>query len=467
MRNKLQRWIAEHRTELLEDLTSLVSIPSVAKAGADGLPYGAEAHRALRLAEALCHKLGLTATVCDDAVLTAQYGAGAPDFAILCHLDVVSAGEGWDTDPYTVTIREDCLYGRGVTDDKGPAVAALYAMAAVRELWPELPRRAQVWLGTAEEIGSPDLKHWLQSHQMPPIAITPDTTENITYGESAKYRPAISMMWEPGNALPRVTHLQGGRVRNAIPAEAEATVAGLSAAQAGSIAEDWSRKTEVRFTLTDTAEGLHIAARGRGAHIGKPWLGRNAQTALVELLAKLPLAEGGSARAIRSLARLFPYDDPHGAALGLTVEDEIMGKCRVNCTTCTLTEEGVVCQFDSRGPTNATEDNYARVIDAALRREGFAVEESEMDGPHYVPPTAEVVQVMQDIWQTVHGSAAHCAFSSAGSYAHFVEGAIAVGRAATGVETRIHKANECLPLAELERLVELLALSIVRFCSEK
>jgi succinyl-diaminopimelate desuccinylase len=302
---------------------------------------------------------------------------------------------------------------------------------------------------------------------MPPYVITPDATDPLVIGESAKYRPAISAAWERSDALPRVTHLQGGRVRNAIPAAAEATVAGLTAAQVQPLADGWSEKTEVAFTLTDTPDGLHIAAHGRGAHIGKPWLGRNAQTALTGLLADLPLADCGSTRAVGSLARLFPWNDPHGAALGLTVEDEVMGKCRVNATTCTLTEEGVVCQFDSRGGANATEENYARVIDAALQAEGFAMEQSEMDAAHYVPPTAKIVEDMAALYRQVRGIEPAIVSQVAGSYAHFVDGAIAVGRAAPGVDCRIHKADEWLPLADFDRLVELLALSMLRFCGKE
>lgn len=464
MRAQLQQWIAHHRSALLADLATLIEVPSVARPGADGLPYGAECREALGRAEAIARKLGFDTAIWEDTVLTAQWGEEDVPFCMLCHLDVVPAGDGWATDPFRLTAEEDCIRGRGVTDDKGPAVAALYAMTAVRELWPELRRSPRLWLGTAEEIGSPDMKRWLRSHQMPPYVITPDATDPIVIGESAKYRPAISSVWEKSEALPRVKHLQGGRVRNAIPAAAEAAVAGLTADEVRPFAEAWTEKTEVTFLLTETAEGLHIAAQGRGAHIGKPWLGRNAQTALTELLADLPLADCGSTRAVRSLAKLFPYDDPHGEALGLTVSDPIMGRCRVNATTCTLTEEGVVCRFDSRGGANTTEENYARVIDAALRSEGFTVEPSEMDAAHYVPPTARIVEDMAALYRQVRGMDGAIVSQVAGSYAHFVDGAIAVGRAEPGVDCRIHKADEWLPLADLDRLVELLALSIVHFC---
>ena len=467
MRATIQSWIAAHRADMLRDLAALIEVPSVAKPGKDGLPYGQECREALRRAEAIAQRLGFVTEVRDDAVLTVQWDGRDVNFAILSHLDVVPAGEGWTTPPYTLTVEDTCIRGRGVTDDKGPAVAALYAMAAVRELYGDLPHGVRLWLGTAEEIGSPDLKHYLNTHTMPRYVITPDAVDAIVVGECAKYRPAVSAAWERSEALPRVTHLQGGRVRNAIPAEAEACVAGLNAAQVRPLAESWSAQTEVNFTLTDTEEGLLIRAAGRGAHIGKPYLGRNAQTALVELLAKLPLADCGSARAIRAMAKCFPYADPYGTALGLTVEDAVMGKCRINATTCTLDETGVALQFDGRGGALATEENFARVIDRALTAAGFTVEESEMDAAHFVDPEAEIVQEMAQLWRTVRGCEPAVVSMVAGSYAHFVEGAIAVGRAAEGIDCRIHKADEFLPVADFEKLTELLILAILRFCGKE
>ena len=87
-----------------------------------------------------------------------------------------------------------------------------------------------------------------------------------------------------------------------------------------------------------------------------------------------------------------------------------------------------------------------------------------MDSAHFVDPKSEVVQEMCDLWRTVRGAEPQVVSMVAGSYAHFVPGAIAVGRAEPGVDCRIHKADEWLPLADLDRLVELLALSIVHFC---
>lgn len=466
LQEKIRDYVAAHREAMLEDLAELVAVPSVAKVGKDGLPFGAECREVLRRFETIARRMGFETAIHDDIALTVEWGGKPLQLGLMAHLDVVDAGDGWDTEPYTVVQLPDRLVGRGVADDKGPAIAALYAMDAIRTFCPDLPYGVQLWLGSAEEIGSPDLKQYLKSHRLPPIMLTPDSMEPLCTGESAKHRPDFGAKWQCEDVTPRVKVLQGGKVRNAIPGEAEAVVLGLTAADVQPIADAWSKEAEVAFTLADTADGLHIRAVGRIAHIGIAETGRNAQTALIALLSKLPLADCASTRAIRDLARLFPHGDMSGRAMGLTVRDDIMGASRTNFTTCYLDDEGFRGQFDSRGPTNATPENYSLLIDAALREAGFTVAESAMDGAHYVPDEAPIVRAMQKLWHQVWGFTPKGEFSFGGTYAHHIDGAIAFGIGAPGVDMLLHKANEFLPLGDLDRQVELCALTIAHMCGE-
>ena len=82
-----------------------------------------------------CSHLGLPTQVFDGYAAHAEIGEGSDDdaLAILVHLDVVPEGDGWHFPPYGAVIENDRMYGRGTSDDKGPAVAALYAVKAVKE----------------------------------------------------------------------------------------------------------------------------------------------------------------------------------------------------------------------------------------------------------------------------------------------------------------------------------------------
>mgnify|MGYP000644703783 CR=1 FL=1 len=141
-------YIRAHMDELLESLAALVRIPSVEGVPEEHAPFGREPARALHETLALCEKLGFRIGNMDDRVGWCEYGEGEEMVAVLGHLDVVPAGDGWTvTEPFVPVIRDGRLYGRGSSDDKGPAIAALYAMKAVKDLGITLTKNARLILG--------------------------------------------------------------------------------------------------------------------------------------------------------------------------------------------------------------------------------------------------------------------------------------------------------------------------------
>jgi di- and tripeptidase len=82
------------------------------------------------------------------------------------HYDVIPAPtDGWDSDPFTLTGRNGYLYGRGVTDDKGPILAAAFAAAEL------LARRALdlelvFLIEGEEECGSFGFRDAVQRHKV-------------------------------------------------------------------------------------------------------------------------------------------------------------------------------------------------------------------------------------------------------------------------------------------------------------
>ena len=72
------------------------------------------------------------------------------------HLDVQPANkdDGWDTDPFVLTERDGKLFGRGSTDDKGPALSWLWLVEAHQQLEKELPVNIKLLYEGMEESGS-------------------------------------------------------------------------------------------------------------------------------------------------------------------------------------------------------------------------------------------------------------------------------------------------------------------------
>ncbi len=175
LKQLITEYIDEHEEEMLSDLMALIRINSEKAAPESDKPYGVGAYDALMAAKSLCEHYGFTTKVYDNRVVSADMTQYAPQLDILAHMDVVPAGDGWTVcAPYTPVIRDGAIYGRGSSDDKGPAIAALYAMRAVKELGVPLSRNCRLILGSDEEAGSSDIEHYYGVQQEAPMTFSPD-----------------------------------------------------------------------------------------------------------------------------------------------------------------------------------------------------------------------------------------------------------------------------------------------------
>ena len=160
-KEELRTYIENHESEMIEDLKSLIRIPSEKQAAEPGKPFGAPAAEALAQGIEILEKYGFAVTNYDNYAIAADFNQEEKGLDILAHLDVVPAGEGWqETDPFTPLIKEGKMFGRGTADDKGPAVAAIYAMRTVKELGYPLKKNVRLVLGSDEECGSSDLEYY-------------------------------------------------------------------------------------------------------------------------------------------------------------------------------------------------------------------------------------------------------------------------------------------------------------------
>lgn len=171
----LKKAVELQKEPFLQSLAESIRIRSVQEPPADGAPYGPNVRKCLDHALAVSKGLGFRTTDLDHQMGWCEFGEGDEMIAVLGHLDVVPEGEGWTFDPFGGEIRDGKIFGRGSMDDKGPTMAALYAMAALRDSGLPLKRRIRILFGTNEETGSNDMKYY-KSHggELPVMGFTPD-----------------------------------------------------------------------------------------------------------------------------------------------------------------------------------------------------------------------------------------------------------------------------------------------------
>lgn len=125
-----------------------------------------------------------------SVVGTLEASPTAPTLTIYNHIDVQPAdreGEGWKREPFQLTIEGDQYFGRGATDDKGPALAAFEAAKLARAN--DVGLNIQFLWESEEEIGSPHFSEVLEAGALRP---TDSVLVSDTIWVSSK-RPALSV----------------------------------------------------------------------------------------------------------------------------------------------------------------------------------------------------------------------------------------------------------------------------------
>lgn len=453
--------------ELVEAVCRLVSIRSVREEPLPGKPFGEGPARALDEALALCGEMGFATGSCDGYVGTADLNGLPTQLHILGHLDVVGEGKGWDSDPYGPVEKDGLLIGRGVADDKGPMVAALFAMRAVRDLNIPLKYNVRAILGTDEESGSSDIAYYFARNPYAPLTFSPDADFPVINIEKGHYHPDFGMRWDPSDALPRVTAMTGGFRTNVVPPEARAELAGLTDGDVEPLLAAVSAETGAEFALEAGEKGVRVLAMGRNAHASTPDEGCNAITALLDLLSRLPLADCGSTGAVRALHALFPHGDNAGRALGIAQSDALSGALTLNFAIMSLDETGFTGKFDVRYPICADEGNCKAACEASFARHGISVTgDGEMaPGVHHTSADSPFVQTLLDCYVKYTGDTdARPLAIGGGTYVHDIPGGVAFGCQMPGFDPKMHGANERIPVADLVTSCKIFAQAIAQLC---
>ncbi len=464
-KEQLVSWFHSREASLTAAVSRLVRIESTLGEAAPGMPFGPGPAAALKEFLAVSGEWGLPGEDLEGYVGVVDLNDKPDALHILGHLDVVPAGEGWTvTEPFEPKLIGGLLYGRGASDDKGPMVAALLAMRAVKELDVPLTKNVRLILGTDEETGMRDVAWYYGRHPHAPNTLSPDADFPIINIEKGHYQPVFGAKWQREDALPRVTAFTGCPRGNMVPPKASATVLGLDPDAVRQAAEGLTLEEEIRFTVTPVSGGCEILCAGQNAHGSTPEEGHNAQTALVALLAALPLAELPSTAALRSLGRLFPHGDHTGSALGIAQSDELSGALSLAFTILHMDEDGFEARFDSRTPLCGTEETVNAVAEKALHEAGFTVD-GKLDPPHHVPADSPFIRTLANAYETWTGETAACLAIGGGTYVHDIPGGVAFGANMPGFACSLHGPDEKVSVEDLMTTAKIYAQVILELCT--
>ena len=435
-------YIRAHADELIESLAALIRIPSVEGAPEEEAPYGRDVARCLHETLALCERLGFRTHNMDHRVGWCEYGEGKEMVAVLGHLDVVPAGDGWtEAEPFSGIVRDGRIYGRGAMDDKGPMVAAIYALAALRDADFMPARRIRILFGTNEETGCQDMV-WYREHggELPVMGFTPDGEYPIINGEKGIMNCIYTRRLHQTGAY-RLRKFEGGTASNVSPAYAVAEL-DCPADAAGRIAAD-------KVTVTPVEGGIRVEAQGVSAHGSTPEQGENAIGRLAQALCQLPL-EGELGDCMAFLAEHIGMET-RGESLGLAMRDDLSGELTVNLGVASFADETLSLTLSVRYPVTKTYDQAHPRLERAFSLGGFAETAMHHDAAIYLPPESELIRKLSKVYEAETGETAALKCIGGGTYAKSMPGLVAFGPIFPGDEVREHKPDEYM---EIERLLQ-------------
>lgn len=462
---EIDRYFELHWEELLEDLKRLVSIRSVRGEAREGLPFGPEPARALEEALRIAAGYGFSVRNHDNYVGTVDLNDGETRLGILAHLDVVGEGAGWTVcPPYEPVVRDGKIYGRGVSDDKGPAVAALYAMRAVSELGIPVKANVRLILGTDEESGSGDIAWYFGRNPAPPMVFTPDAEFPVINTEKGWLNGAFRAEWAEDGALPRICSIDGGYRLNVVPPEAEALVQGLDAEKILHLCERTAEATGARFEAEKTPEGVRLLCHGAGAHASTPEKGINAVTALLDALLQMPFAPSEGLERLHAVYETFPHGDWSGKAAGVAAEDELTGALTLNFARFRYTLTELEGEFDSRTPMCADAAQMTAALTEVLGGRGIRYRTEKAAPPHHTPADSPLVRGLLRAYEESTGRRGECLSTGGGTYVHDIEGGVAFGAIMPGVDTNMHGPDEFMPVEELIAAAKIFTAAIADLC---
>lgn len=466
LKKNIEAFFTAHEAHMLQDLKALVEIPSVRGEASEHMPFGIGPAMALQKAAALMEKVGLSVKNYDDCVIAGDLTDFPAGLDILAHLDVVPAGKGWSVcEPFAPLEKDGRLYGRGTMDDKGPAVAALYAMACVKSLGVKLKRNVRLILGTDEECGSSDLPHYYGKEPEAPMTFTPDASFPLIHVEKGRFCGEIDGCFLRDERLPYIASADCGVKSNVIPQEGQAVVAGMTASEIAPYLEAAQARTGAEFSAVEEQGALRVSARGVGGHAAYPDAANNTLTALLDLLASLPCAPSEGFEKTKALHRLFPHGDFAGRALGIAMKDEICGPLTSSADVLHIDETSIYLCFDSRCPTCSTEENTHRAAEKRIRESGLTLRETKMVLPHCVDADSEFVHTLLRAYENWTGKPGKAEATGGGTYVHDLKNGVAFGCEMPGLDNHIHGADEFITIEQLILSAKIFTQAIIDLCA--
>lgn len=415
LEKEIDQWIIDHCGEMVEDIASLVRIPSVSVPSEGPHVYGEGCARALDAILALGGKYGFETENAGYRCGVIRFGSQKKSIGLWGHLDVVPEGNDWRYPPYGCTRQGDFLIGRGTQDNKGPSVVGLYAMRCIKELGLPMNCRIEQIVGCAEETGMDDVTRYVQEYPVPDFNIVTDCGFPVCYGEKG----ILEVELRSGPLGEGVVGFESGTAANIVP-----DLAVMQLRANGIQRECLDRlPQEIKWKLQ--GEELVLTAQGVSGHAAFPEGSANAAAKLSRAALDAGLLKEADRVVVEKLERLCGTTD--GSALSIACEDEISGVLTCVGGVVRMGDGRLRVEVNIRYPIQADAQALTEALKSRAAEDGWEVLRCADNPPNYFDPASSYVKLLTEIYNQVMGTDAKPYVMGGGTYARKIPRAVAFG----------------------------------------
>lgn len=455
MNKDLDDLVVSMKDEMLKEISKIIKFKSYKVKGTKDAPFGEETKKALEYALELGKNYGFKTKNVDNYAGHVEFGTGNKIFGVLGHLDVVPEGTGWSVDPYDGVIKGGYLFGRGSSDDKGPIIAALFALKAVKDFGIKPKSKIRIIFGTNEESGWECMKHYFKTETKPNWGVTPDGDFPMINVEKGIVNVEITLSRSPKikKADFSLISFKGGDAPNMVAPNAQALIK-FKNEKAINELKKFKPSNGAKIELESEKDQIKIISTGKSAHGANPSAGTNAISALIELLSTLNLDDDEISNHLKNISKKIGYETD-GKSLGISGLDALSGPLTVNLGLIELTSKKMKLVLNIRYPIFFNLKMIKKQIEEALK--GLKISIGHNQDPLFVSPDNELIHLLSELYEDMTGQKSYLIAIGGGTYARAIQNAVAFGPTFPGHSSTEHQPDERISVDDLVMIARIYA----------
>lgn len=455
-----------YKNDLIEDISKLVSYESVAVEDESDFPFGEEVQKAFLSFLDMGIRDGFSVKNVDNYGGHIEFTGDTDEvFAILGHIDVVPAGDGWNTNPFEAKLIDGKLYGRGTVDDKGPTMAAYYAMKALKMAGFKPKKTIRLILGLDEETNWKGIKYYLDREKLPHMGFSPDADFPVIHCEKGvlifDIKKNISLKKEEKIKL---VSIKGGSAPNMVADKCQVVIEFLDEKIKGTIEKYFHIKAnnnKYDYELYSEGKTLTLVTKGVSAHGAMPHMGVNAISVALDLLEIVKFDNEDITEFIKFYNANIGFN-LHGEKLSKNFEDEVSGKLIFNVGKIDIEEE-IKLTINIRYPVSFDSEEILNAIN--LPNENYKIIVLDNLEPLYVSKDSALIKTMLESYLNfVEDEKPEPIVIGGATYARTIPNCVAFGPIFKGQEAVEHQPNEYIEIDKLLLATKIYADTIYNLC---